>query len=333
MRVDQNDRDPRPFGLVGDVLPELVERPIGMFRSLLAFYRSLTDATQIFQGNGSVSVIRNLYDPFANEVIGYFLEASLPTGNFLEFPFGRFRLLLLQILSAMSKSAAIHFDGGTTKAAPVTIRGNIHDPQIHSQNPLHLHAGGSLHLANRAQIELAFDEAQITFPTLAHQQFQLAFAAGERDGCPTCHRPDGDRSGFHAPGQDAIIKSNRPMWSESPLCLVVKFISIGHLGNTTDHHLSRELKHFLDRIVSEFMQRELAEGLIVPSLIADVVTGSIRHFQRLTKRLRLFRRRQELYLSDQLHVPIVSLVHSIENQEVGTSFPPQVAGVSVPRSL
>jgi hypothetical protein len=50
----------------------------------------------------------------------------------------------------------------------------------------------------------------------------------------------------------------------------------------------------------------------------------------LSKGLRLFRRRQEFYLSNQFHARIVTYSHYIEKKEVGTSSPPQADGVSVP---
>ena len=129
-------------------------------------------------------------------MIGYFLEASLSTRNFLEFPFGRFRLLLLQVLSAMLKLTTIDFDSRTAKAAPVTKSvGNMHDPQIHAKNPVNVHRCGSSHSTNREQIEFAFHKAQITFPALSEfNKFYLAFTTGKRDGCPTRNRPDGEHS-------------------------------------------------------------------------------------------------------------------------------------------
>ncbi len=84
-RVNEDHPPPYSFGLVGDVLAQLIERPVTMLASLLATYnRSLADARQIFQGDGSASAYCFFNKLFTDLVVGVLLEACLLPRQFLE---------------------------------------------------------------------------------------------------------------------------------------------------------------------------------------------------------------------------------------------------------
>ena len=311
--INEDHRNPHALGFVNDVLPQLVERPIRMSRSLLAsFYGSLTDTAQFFKGDRSMSVIRNLYENFANSMVGCFLKTGLNAGYFLEFSSGGFGLFLLQIASAMSKLSAVIFDRRAAEPATVRSCGDLDKTQIHPQHPFHVNWLGCLHLADNHQVKLAFDQTQVAFPMLAFEQFKLAFSAGKGHLLSALYCPDAQLHPVQFVGQDAVIKSNRAMRLERTFDFSIQLISICNFRDATNNHLCGQAKHFLDSVIRKFVDWKLFECLTIPRLLADVIAGGVCNLKSFTKGLRLFRRRQEFYLSDQFHGVIIPKFQSIE---------------------
>lgn len=315
-RVNEDHPHPYSFGLVSDVLAQLVERPVTMLASLLATYnRFLADARQIFQGDGSTSVYCFFNKLFADLVVGVLLEACLLSRQFLEFTFGGFGLLLLQILSAMLELPAIVLDRLTAKILSVAVGGQIDDAQVYSQHTFKADWLRSFHLTRGKQVELAFDVAQVTFPALALQQFKLSPAGGERDPHPTVYRPDGHFLPFEVVGQDATIEGNSSLRLERSPDFPVDLIGIRNLRDAPDDDLGAQMEHIPRVSIRQLVQLELTERIVFPRLTANVVAGSIRHFESFAKRVRLIGRRKKFQLGDQLHR--TSVLHFTIEKEQG----------------
>ena len=315
-RVNEEHPHSYSFGLVSDVLAQLIERPVTMLASLLATYnRSLADARQIFQGDGSASVYCFFNKMFADLVVGVLLEACLLSRQFLEFTFGGSGLLLLQILSAMLELPAIVLDRLTAKILPVAVGGQIDDAQVYSQHAFKIDWLRSFLLTRGEQVELAFDVAQVTFPALALQQFKLSPAGREGDPHPTVYRPEADFLPFQMVGQDATIKGNRSLWLERAPDFPVDLIGIRNLREAPDDDLGAQREHLPRVSIRQLVQLELTERIVFPRLRANVIAGSIRHFECFAKRVRLIGRRQEFQLGDQLHR--TSVLHFTIEKEQG----------------
>lgn len=98
-----------------------------------------------------------LDQPLADRVIGVFLKARLLSREFLEFAFGRPGLFLLQIATAMFKDAPISVNVCSAEVLSIRIGGDIHNPQIHTQNPLHVNRFRPFYITSNEEVELAFD--------------------------------------------------------------------------------------------------------------------------------------------------------------------------------
>ena len=305
-RVNEDHPHPYSFGLVSDVLAQLIERPVTMLASLLATYnRSLADARQIFQGDGSASVYCFFNKLFADLVVGVLLEACLLSRQFLEFTFGGSGLLLLQILSAMLELPASVLDRLTAKILSVAVGGQVDDAQVYAQYTCKVDWLRRFHLTRGEQVELAFEAAQVAFPALALQQFKLSPAGRKGDPYPAVYGPDGHFLPFEMVGQDPTIEGDRSLCLERAPDVPVDLIRIRYLRDTADDHLGAQMEHLPHVSIPQLVQLELTERLVFPRLTAEGIAGTIRHFERFAKRLRLIGRRQEFQLGNQLHRTIV----------------------------
>ena len=208
-----------------------------MLASLRATNRSLADTTQIFQSDSPASVLRFSNKLLADRVVGMLLESCLPSREFLEFTFGRLGLFLLKIPPAMLKSEPVSLDIRPAEIFPVAVGGDIDNAQIHAQHALRINGRQRFNLTRGEQIELALDEAQVTFPASPAQQFELPLSSRKRDVLPAPNRPDRDFFALKVIGQNAVVESNRPVGLEGALDRVVTLVSVGHFGDAAHHDL------------------------------------------------------------------------------------------------
>jgi hypothetical protein len=323
-RINENQGNTHAFGFVGDVLAELIERPVTMLASLRAANRSLADTAQVFQSDSPTSVLRFLNKPFTDRVIGMLLETCLLSREFFEFAFGRLGLFFLQVLSAMLKYTSIPLYIRPAEVLPIGIGSDIHNAQVHPENAFHVNRFGCFNVARGKQIELVLYKAKIALPALSTQEFHLPFSSSKPDALAACESPNRHFHFFEIIGKDTVIKSNCTMRLENALSHAIRFISIGHFGDTTHNHLGGQWKAITDIPISQFVQRELPQCFALPTPFADVITSLVGSLKRLFEKLRLVWRRKEFYLGSQFHKQIVSLFQYIEKK--GGRFLPAASG-------
>ena len=304
--IHQDHRNACSFRFVFNKLPELVERPVVMSRSLLAANRSLADPAQIFQSNGPTSVLRVLDETLADCVIDVLLKTLLLTGQFLQFTFGGLGLFLLQISSAMVQDASVSVNIQPAEMFPVTVGGEVDDPKIHTDHTFHINGLRCLHIAGCKQVELPFDKAQVTFHTLTNQQFHLPLTTSKTNALTARNGPDGYLHALKIIRQDAIVKCDGSLGFENAHHFSINLICIRDFGNTAHNHLGCEWIVCSDILVGKFVERELTKRSMFPSLLTDVVTGGIGGFKCLLECFCLVGVGQELDLGNQFHAAIVA---------------------------
>jgi hypothetical protein len=292
-RVHQDQRNPCPLRLVGNLLSQIEETP-GMLLPPLAFSNRypVPDALQILRGNPAAGVFRPLHQFLRNPMI--FLPGKPPflLAALLQQTFGRLPTLALQAAAQLEMALSQPVD----LPARVLVRIAVDSDVLHAQ--VHLRRCRSFHITGSQQ-------AKVTLPALPRQQFQLPLAGGQGDPLPSPDRPNRDASSFQIISQDPAVEGNRPGGSEHARRLMIELVGVRHPGNTSHHHLGGQRVSLPHRLGSQFVQGELTKGLVLPRLLADGIAGSIGRHQRLAERVRLLGGRQEFYLRDQPHTRIV----------------------------
>src|SRR3990167_250969 len=133
-RVHQNHWNACASGLVLNLIPQIIERPVRVSCPLLASDRyPIPYPAQIFERNTSIGVLCLLHDLLGNDVVGVALKTSLLTRNAFELALGRFRAIALEIAAEVKKLAPIIFNRLTAVGMPVTIRGDVHNAKVNAE--------------------------------------------------------------------------------------------------------------------------------------------------------------------------------------------------------
>lgn len=301
--INQDHRHTCPLCLVIDKLTELVKRPVRVSRPLLGSNRCpVTDALEILKSNPASGVLRLLHDMLADNVVGVLLETSLTARQLAELTLCSLRAFALQISAAVRILAAAVFDRPAAKILAVAVRGQVYNSQVNAQEIINVLFGWRLHVAGSEQVELSVDQTQVTFPALAGEQFPVACTTNKWDNLPSLECPDRDIGLFKAVRQDAVIEGDCAVRPKGALRLSVKFVRIGHFGDTAHNYLRGKEELITNIMVNEFMQWKLTEGFAIPCLIGNVIAGSIRYFQRLPEIGGLFWRGKKFDFRRQFHV-------------------------------
>lgn len=201
----------------------------------------------------------------------------------------------------MFKNAAIALDLCAAEILPIAIGSEVHNAQVHSQNPFRIHRFLRFHITGHEQTKLAFDIAQVTFPPLTAQQFKLSLSSQEEDTLTTVHYPDRDFFSLEVAGENSIVKSNGSMWFERAFGLAVNLVGVGDFGKTADNDLSGQRKPIPHVSIGQFVEWELSKGFMLSCLMTHEIARSVCHLQRFAKCPRLFGRREEFHLRSEFH--------------------------------
>jgi len=289
------------LSLVFDEATKLKERPITVLVPLLAANRSLTDALKVFQGDTSVSVLRFLNKPLTNRMIDVCLKTGLTARQLTKFAFRRLGLLALKITAAVFVLPAVTFHYLTVKIFSITIRRKIDNAKVYPQKVVNIKLIRFLKVTGDEQVERSVDVNEVAFPKLTPQELALMFSTSEGDMLTTRNRPNGNLGVFEFKGKEPIIECDCTQHFKCTLDFLIKFVSIGNLGNTAYNYLSSKIELFTNRIVSQFMEWKLAKGFAPPRLFTDEIAGTVGLNHRCFKRGSLFVSGKQFYFRSQFH--------------------------------
>ena len=103
-------------------------------------------------------------------------------------------------------------------------------------------------------------------------------------------------------GQDSSIITDTSVSPKLTLLLMVEFVCIGNLADTTDNHLSGKIEFLTNVVITKVMYLELPESLVLPSDVRNVGTSLVGFFHGLEKKQPLFIAGENLYFQDQFHI-------------------------------
>jgi len=263
-------------------LPELVEGPIVMSRSLSATKPCpATDALQIFKGNATASAFRGLDKGLANTVIRVLLKAGLTAREFAQSTLGRFGSDRLKNGAAAFVPLPFRFKFFARENLPITGNGDVNNAQVNSKPASWIEFWRLSDFADLMEKPLIIFKNQISLSLALFEKFQLSLASEERHSLAANGCPDVGCLVRKSPRENALIVGDCAMPEKDALVPVIEFVSIGDLGFQPNRNLSRKAKLLTGRIVDEFVKVKLLESFSPPSHTADIITGGISSLKRV----------------------------------------------------
>ena len=110
---------------------------------------------------------------------------------------------------------------------------------------------------------------QIGFALPRMEKALLLRACNERYFLPSVQCPD--RDVFPVVFQNAVVKSNRPVFAENALLVFIQFVGISHFCDQSDNHLRRQPKLLTDGLINQPMQFELTKGFRFPRKAGNLI--------------------------------------------------------------
>lgn len=301
--VNKDYRNTNPCCFVCYVLAKLKERPIGMSRPLFATNRSLANAAQIFQSDGTTSVLRFLYETPTDRVINVALKSGLLARNISKFALCGFGLFLLKVIAAVFVFAAVMLYVLSAKRLSVAVNSQVHDAQVAAQNVVDILLFWRFNITSCQKVEFALDKGKIAFATLGKEKFHLAHSSSKWDYLPAVYRPNRNGHLEYLPGKNAVIESDCPKWLECAFDFTIYFVSIGNFRDAAHYHLSSKIELLADIVISQFVEWKLAKSFVFPRLLGDIVAGSVSRLKCLFECVGLFWRGEQLYFCGKFHIP------------------------------
>jgi len=259
----------------------------------------VADSAQVFQSEAAPSALRFCHEAFTQVVVRPFCEAGLAAGQRFEAAFGRVCAFALEFGAQATMAIAHRVDRAGRVDFTIRVDCDVDDAQVNAQDAFDVLWRGFFNFAGRGEKEFVTEQNQVGFALAGLEKFSLMLAAHEWNGHASIHRPDGNRVG--SPAQNAVVVSQTPHRLELATHTPGQLVSIGDLGDTAHRHLRREFELLAHRSITQVMEVILPEGLRLPGLLADKLTGGIANSQRLLKGLGLFGGGQEFDLRDQFH--------------------------------
>lgn len=308
--VNRNQRNAYHTSLVSEESAKLEERPVAAFGAIVFALnpRPLTDAGQIFNGNGAIRAFGTTDNALGDNVVHVGLKTSLTATELLEVTLGRARSLALQLCAKAVHALTVTFNRLAGVSISIRCDCNIHNAQVNTQNAFNINGRWLFNVTGGEQIELPANVAQITFALLMLKQFQLALTGGVGNFRSSSHCPNADALFLRAPRQDATVIRDCAARPECALRFLVQLIGIAHFGDQANNHLRGQIEPFACLGIDNLMQAKCAERSLFPSACAHPIAGGIGRLKRLQEELTLFGRRKEFDFRGQFHPSIVAQI-------------------------
>ena len=305
--------------LVSKELPKLAENPRVELcpEGLVSPFGCPADMLQVLNGYANASFLGFGYNALGNSVVDYRCGSSFS-------PFKPFQESGASTLALpCSASCAFGLNGTTyhSLSFPVSVECvgrislafgrayNIGYSEIKADEFLDVFHILFRNFHRLEKEEFAFLENKVSFPLDVRKIVRVV--AYKRNTLPFPYRPDRNR--IFGIRQYPAVVTDAAKFPEIPFGLLVKLVSIGHLADTADHHLCRQIKILSDFIVAMMMYIELSKNLILPHHIGNAVTRSIRLLDCAKKQPALSFVWKEFYFQCQFHASNVNHLFEKDN--------------------
>jgi len=270
---------------------------------------------QFFQSDSASGALRSLYDLLRYYVIGVFSKTGFFARKFLEATLGRFGTLRLEFSPYPAMSVPNRFNSIPLIELAIGVYCNVSNAKINTHKVGYFSWRRFVNIATLKQVELPVTEDKIAFTTQPFKEFGLAFSADKWHLLPSSHCPDRHEPLLSFVGHQAFIEGERPQGFEESFGLPVKIVSVVDLGENPDRGIGSHAELSPDFVVANLVQGKLAEYPSIPRHRRHMVGSVISSLKGKFESVKLFWRRKEFQLRNELHRYIIPSIGTLVKKE------------------
>ncbi len=304
-RIDKDNGNALPFGLVGHELPQLKETPVAEPSSQSLASRCLAavaNAREVFKGNADAECLCFGDDLLTDPMVLVSLKVRLPLRHLPQATTGRASATPLVGLSCPASATARRFDRLSAVCGSRVVRGDLNDAEINAKVVADRAFLGIGELDNDVKEEHAVAINEIRLPTFGVQTMPLVLATNERHDFTT-RRSNLQADAINAlePIVFAVAIGNTGQIDEYRKDRLVLLQCLNSLSDDTHGHVSGKAKAIPNLPVDMLLKFDLV-GATHPKRYTDrVVRGSVERSHSVGQSFGLFGIRQQLNLHDEYH--------------------------------
>lgn len=304
-RVNQFDYNSRQLCLVLDKAAQLPEGPGVMLSPLAVPNRySVTDTSQIFEGNAPSSVFSLRNNTLADDMVNIRHKAAFFTSTFCKKTLRSLRAIGLKFRSQFNMTFSETVDLSAGVSLSVRVSGDINNTQVNTQIASRVIRRRFWGIDNYCQVKDSICENQIGLSHFTVKSSFLVISDSRRDNLSSLESENRDFI-QPLPGQDTLVVDHRRMCLEYMAHGPINLIALRDFGYGSYRHLCRKPIILSQIAISHVVQVILTEGLRLESLFRGVVTSLIKSLHSLKESLVLLVSRSEFDYQGLLHSCIV----------------------------
>lgn len=264
-RVNGDDRHACQSCFVLHERTQLVKSPIPESAEELAANRFLdacADALEIFNGDSSAECLCLLDDLLTDVVVNPSLEPSLPSRHLIKTTFGVLCSSSLVLLASRGPSLSIAFYGRAGERLARTVRGNVDDTEIDTNEILNFAERRFRQLYGGKQEELAVSVNEIALALDAVKSLSLIFAVDETNNFSSAQRGQAHPvKSFES--HVTLIICDRAIGLEGGTDSLVSCKAFNSLADGPHGELCRQTESFTDSEIGQMMHARLTKHACV----------------------------------------------------------------------
>ena len=258
-----------------------------------------SDILQVLNGNSLVLFLCFRYDLFTYAVIDNSGKPSFTSFQPFQQPVTVARAFGLNRSSHFVVSVSYAFYFFRRNISTIRQGNDVSDTHVYTKEILSSFFLLVWNIYRLVQIELVFDNNKVCFSfRILHELWTIAC---KRDFLTTTNKRNGTDESVDIIGKNTAIISDSSELPKMSLFLLVKFVSVGHLADSSHDKLGRKTISFLDGIIYFLVQTELLKDMTFPRYLRDSVASLVENAEGLFQFNSLLASWKKFYLQSQFH--------------------------------
>lgn len=251
--IDDGDRNTGNRSLVLDKVPELIERPAKVTRSLLLANRCpFEDAPEVFKGDSTYGAFTGIDEPFADLVVYVLAKSGFTAGKATKLFLCSPGPLSLKAATIAVVTAANTLYGFSAMASSVGICRDVCDAEVDTQEIVNLdwRTVGKVDCGVEVELPLAVDK--IDLPLEAVESLALVLAKGNRHDLPPAHAPNANPIET-LERQDIVVVGDCAVRLEPWTLALVPPKALRCFSDRSDSHLCCQAEFVPEPAIAQFL--------------------------------------------------------------------------------
>ena len=299
--VYRDERDAGQPRLIGEAVPQVVERPVGQSGALPAANRKpVADVGQFLNCHPAAGVFGFGNDRLRDAVVLLLLVTGLFAGECLQSSLGGLGALPLERLTGGGVLLPQSLDVFASVPLAVRVGGDIGDAKVNAQEGFHLGGRWLGHVGSAIEEELtvAVDEVGLAFHRVQSAGEVFADKVGDDDS--TTHREQTHPVDALEAERPLVVGDGPERLEDGTLGLVAGK-ALDRLADGPHRRLGRHVETGPQVVVAQLVDRRLGEYAGLERHPCRFRGGGVKRGHVREQGFGLFRVRQQLDLNDELH--------------------------------